>query len=104
VVDQGRRPACGDRLAGVLYGAVPEPPHELDLSAIRARATLRGHRKRLLAPALAVAAAEAAVAIGVPLAMHKLAAQQRFSPRRPAVPWPPAGFTAQRIDGISAFA
>jgi hypothetical protein len=63
---------CGDRLARVLHDAVPEPPHELEPSAIRASATQHGLRKRLLAPTLA-AAAVAAVAIGVPLAGHQLA-------------------------------
>jgi hypothetical protein len=86
----------GDRLARVLHDAVPEPPHELDPSAIRASATQRGHRKRLLAPALA-AAAVAAVAIGVPLAGHQLATHQQPGPQRPAVPSPPAGLTASEF-------
>lgn len=82
----------GDRLARMLQDAVPEPPHELDPAAILASPARHEHRKRLLAPALA-AAAVAAVAIGVPLAMHQLT-QQRPSLQGPAVPPPPAGFTA----------
>jgi hypothetical protein len=85
-----------DRLAGVLHDAVPAPPHELDLSAIRASATHRGHRKRLLAPVLA-AAAVAAVAIGVPLAGHQLATKQQPRPRQAAVPSPPVRFTANEF-------
>jgi hypothetical protein len=85
-----------DRLARVLHDAVPEPPNELDPSAIRASATLHGRRKRLLAPALA-AAAVAAVAIGVPLAAHQLATRQRPGPEQLAVPPPPAGFTASEF-------
>jgi len=86
----------GDRLARVLHDAVPEPPRELDPSAIRASATQHERRTRLLAPALA-AAAVAAVAIGVPLAGHQLATQQRPGPRQPAVPSPPPGFTANEF-------
>jgi hypothetical protein len=86
----------GDRLARVLRDAVPEPPHELDPRAIRASATHHGHRKRLLAPALA-AAAVAAVAIGVPLAGHQLATHQQPGPRGPAVPSPPARSTASEF-------
>jgi len=82
----------GDRLARVLHDAVPEPPHELDLTAIRASATRHGNRKRLLAAALA-AAAVAAVAIGVPLAAHQLAGQRHPGPPRQAVPSPPVRFT-----------
>ena len=37
-----------DRLTQVLHDAVPEPPHDLNPSAIRASATQHGHRKRLL--------------------------------------------------------
>jgi hypothetical protein len=85
-----------DRLARVLHDAVPEPPHELDLSAIRASATQHGHRKRLLAPALA-ALAVAAVAIGVPLAGHQLATQHQPGPRPLAVPSPPVRFTANEF-------
>jgi hypothetical protein len=85
-----------DRLARVLHDAVPEPPRELDPSAIRVGATRHGHRTRLLAPALA-AAAVAAVAIGVPLAGHQLGMQHQPGPRRPAVPSPPAGFTAREF-------
>jgi hypothetical protein len=92
----------GDRLARVLHDAVPEPPHELDLSAIRASATQHGHRKRLLAPALA-AAAVAAVTIGLPLAMHQLATHQQPGPRRLAAPSPPAGFTASEYRMASPF-
>jgi hypothetical protein len=92
----------GDRLARLLHDAVPEPPHELDPSAIRASAAPHGRRKRLLAPALA-AAAVAAVAIGVPLAGHQLATQQPSGPRRAAVPSPPAVFTANEFRMASPF-
>jgi hypothetical protein len=86
----------GDRVARMLHDVVPEPPHELDPSAIRAGATQHGHLKRLLAPALA-AAAVAAVAIGVPLAGHQLATHVQPGPQGPAVPAPPAGFTAREF-------
>jgi hypothetical protein len=92
----------GDRLARVLVDAVPEPPNEVDPSAIRAEATPHGHRKRVLAPALA-AAVVAAVAIGVPLAAHQLATRQRPGPGRLAVPSPPAGFTASEFRMASPF-
>ena len=85
-----------DRLARVLHDAVPEPPRELDASAIRAGVGQHGHRKRLLAPALA-AAAVAAVAIGVSLAGHQLATRQQQGPRSLAVPSPPVGFTANEF-------
>src|SRR5262249_41977816 len=85
-----------DRLARVLHDAVPEPPHELDSSAIRAGPTQHGHRKRLLAPPLA-AAAVAAVAIGVPLARHLLAGHHQPGPGAVAVPWPPTRFTANEF-------
>jgi hypothetical protein len=85
-----------DRLARVLHDAVPEPPHELDPAAIRASPAWHERRKRLLAPALA-AAAVAAVAVGVPIAVHQLAAHQRHGPQGPAVPSPPAGFTAKEF-------
>ncbi len=88
----------GDRLARVLHDAVPDPPHELDPTAIRASATQHRHRNRLLAPALA-AAAVAAVAIGVPLAGHQLATHQQPGPQRPAVPSPPVRFTASEFRG-----
>jgi len=91
-----------DRLARVLRDAVPEPRHELDLSAIRASATRRGHRKRVLAPALA-AAAVAAVAIGVPLGMHQLAERQQPGLQLQAVPSPPVGFTANEFRMASPF-
>ena len=87
---------CGDRLARVLRDAVPEPPHDLDPAALRAAPEHRERRKRVLAPALA-AAAVAAVAIGVPLAVHQLAAHQRFGAQGPAVPSPPARFTAKEF-------
>jgi hypothetical protein len=92
----------GDRLARVLQDAVPAPPHELDPGAIRARASQPGRRKHLLAPAVA-AVAVAAVAIGVPLAVHQLGAQQRHTaahraePAPKAVPSPPAGFTSNEF-------
>jgi hypothetical protein len=86
----------GDRLARVLQDAVPEPSHELDPAAIRSGITGHGPRKRLLAPALA-AAAVAAVAIGISLAAHQLATQQRPGPGRVAVPSPPARFTANEF-------
>jgi hypothetical protein len=82
-----------DRLARVLHDAVPEPPHELDPSAIRGGAAQHRYRGRLLAPVLA-AAAVAAVAIGVPLAAHQLGMQQHTGPLPLAVPSPPARFTA----------
>jgi hypothetical protein len=50
----------------------------------------------VLAPALA-AAAVAAIAIGVPLAVHQLTAHHRLSPQGPAVPWPQAGFPANEF-------
>ena len=87
---------CGDRLARVLRDAVPEPPHDLDPVALRAIPAHRERRNRVLAPALA-AAAVAAVAIGVPVAVHQLAAHQRFGPQGPAVPSPPARFTASEF-------
>jgi hypothetical protein len=83
----------GDRLARALHDAVPAPPHELDLSAIRASATRRGRRKRLVVPALA-AATMAAVTIGVPAAVHHLASPHQPGPPPLAVPPAPAGFTA----------
>jgi hypothetical protein len=86
----------GDRLGRVLHDAVPEPPHELDPSAIRACATQHRYRGRLLAPMLA-AAAVAAVAIGIPLAAHQLGTQQYTGPRPLAVPSPPARFTASEF-------
>jgi len=86
----------GDRLARVLDDAVPEPPHELDLTAIRASATRHGHRKRLLAAALA-AAAVAAVMIGVPLAAHQLRTPQQPGSSGLAVPPPPAMFRASEF-------
>ncbi len=92
----------GDRLARVLHDAVPDPPHELDPTAIRASATQHRHRNRLLAPALA-AAAVAAVAIGVPLAGHQLATHQQPGPQRPAVPSPPVRFTASEFRMASPF-
>ena len=85
-----------DRLTRVLHDAVPEPPYELDPAAIRASGTHRERRKRLLAPALA-AAAVTAVAIGVPLAVHSPATHQRLTSLQPAVPPPPAGFTASEF-------
>src|SRR5258707_6834060 len=86
----------GDRLARVLHDAVPEPPHELDPAAIRASATHRERRKRLLAPALA-AAAVAAVAIGGPLPRHPLATHQPPRPPRPAPPPPPPPVPPPRV-------
>lgn len=58
-----------ERLAEVLRDAVPQPPHTLDGSALRAAASTRTPRWRLFAPALA-AAAVAAVVVGVLLAVH----------------------------------
>jgi len=85
------------RLARVLQDAVPEPPHELDPSAIRASARRHSHRKRLLAPAFA-AAAVAAVAIGLSLAAHQLVTRHRPGPGGlAAVPSPPARFTANEF-------
>lgn len=92
----------GDRLARVLHDAVPEPRHELEPSAIRASATQRGRRKRLLAPVLA-AVAVAAVAIGVPLGMHQVATRHQPGPPRPALTSPPAGFTANEFRMASPF-
>jgi hypothetical protein len=82
-----------DRLARVLHDAVPVPPHELDPAAIRATPAHRERRKRGLAAALA-AAAVAAVAIGVSLAGHQLATQQRVDTHGPAVPPPSDKFSA----------
>lgn len=86
----------GDRLSRLLHDAVPEPPRELDPSAIRAGTTPRERRKRLLVPALA-AAAIAAVMIGVPLAVHQLSAHQEPGLRLTAVPSPPARFSANEF-------
>jgi hypothetical protein len=87
----------GDRLAQMLHDAVPEPPHELDPTAIRATPVRRERRKRVLAAALA-AAAVAAVAIGVSLAGHQLARHQQPGVHGPAVPPPaPGNFSAREF-------
>ena len=79
-----------DRQAPLLENAMPEPPHDLESGISPAP---RGHRKRLLAGALA-AAAVAAVAIGIPLAMYHVTTRSPLNPRGPAVHSLPAGFTA----------
>ena len=92
----------GDRLARMLHDTVPEPPHELDPAAIRASPAHRERRERVLAAALA-AAAVAVVAVGVPLAGHQLTTQQQPGTRGPAVPSPPARFTANEFRMASPF-
>lgn len=89
-----------DRLSRVLHGAVPVPPRELDASAIRAGATRRLRRRRMLTPLLA-AAAVAAVAIGAVLAVQLPTTSHRPQPEpeharlRPfVIPAPPGGFEA----------
>ena len=86
----------GDRLARVLHDAVPEPPRELDPAALRTAPAHHERRKRVLAPALA-AAAVAAVAFGVPFAVHQLGTQQQAGTRGAAAPSPPARFTASEF-------
>lgn len=87
---------AGDRLGRVLHDSVPDPPGQLDPSAIRASASQHRRRTRLLAPALA-AVAVAAVAIGVPLVSNQLPAGQQPVQHGPAVPSPPTGFTANEF-------
>ena len=88
----------GDRLARVLQDAVPDPPHDLDPAALRAAPARRERRKRVLAAARRCDGGGSSHRRSV-AAHHLAAAISRTgpSPRGPAVPSPPAGFSASEF-------
>lgn len=86
----------GDRLARLPQDGGPEPPRGLDPGGVGASLTRHERRKRMLAPVLA-AAAVAALAIGLPLAGQRFAAQDQPGQWRSAVPSLPGGFAASEF-------